>query len=790
MSLNRVWKLLLALIDGWIFHIRDRALETPREPFRLRRDSYPVERVRGFASNVESRMPIRTTGARVRPSRGLILLTAIVLPAGFLNVACGATPPALPTTVVHPTAATQPTPVAPAASQPAVLPGGDWIGFRGDASRSAVGLQGPTGNPILNWRFKAGGAVPNQIAIVGDVVYFASDEGSLHAVNRVTGAEIWKQELTSGTTTGPVVADGRIYLVDERGAVLALDPGTGGAVWESASHYDGATQLLSIGGSVYLGTGDGFLVALDAASGAEQWKVKLTPSGASVHNPAAADGFVYAGTAGAGFVAVDATTHQVVWTGDLHGDDAGTAGVNGGIAYIASGHDAPSGMLHAFDAKTGKALWVGPSPNLQTPTVSDRLAFSATRDGLVDAIDTATGTLRWSIQLTGKVRPMAVVGPTLFLAADQEQRVYAVEAATGNRLWQFDVDGSNDCCVAVAKGAVFVGTMTGSVYSIGGDGATIAAQPFASQATTATAAPTQAPFAALKVGVSWTTDIRRMGFAPFCQIAVEPKTGRIWAPEADGDRIAIFDRAGKLLEEWGSSGDGPGQFDFTRQNGDGYGTLAFAKDGSFFVLDVGNRRVQHFDAHRKLVGKWGGFGDGPGQYSDPVGIAVAADGTVWVLDDRRSVVEHYDATGKVLGSFDPFASVTSNDGANSLAIDGKGHLYISAVAPSRVLVFDAKGTMLRTVGEGRFSEQAGNMSIDASGRLFVSQGPERGSAPGVLVFGADGTPIGGFGNPGEEDSQLVFPGGTALDGRGGIYVEDSWPESNRLIRVELPAGVR
>ena len=732
-------------------------------------------------------MRTRTAGAAADSPRGPITIAALSLSILLGTGACSATPPPSPSAAAQSIgSATLPS----VSAAPQLAEGGDWNGFRGDASRSAVGLQGPTGNPVLNWQFKAGGAVPNQVAIVGDAAYFANDSGTLYAINWASGAKIWDQALKRGTTTGPVVADGRIYLVDEIGAVVALDPGSGSNLWESTSHYEGASQLISTDGSLYLGTGDGYLVAIDATSGAEPWKVKLTANGTSVHNPAAANGFVYAGTAGGGFVAVDTKTHQVAWTGDLHGDDTGTAVASGGIAYIATGADAPSGTLHAYDAKTGKHLWDGPSPKLQAPTIVEGIGFSATADGLVDAIDTTTGALRWSIQLTGKIRPMAVVGPTLFLDSDQEHRVYAVEAATGNRLWQFDVDGSNDCCVAVAKGAVFVGTMSGSVYSIGGDGATIAAQPFTNPAPSASAAPTQVPYAALKVGIGWTTDIRNMGFAPVCQIAVEPKTGRIWAPEAEGDKIAIFDATGKLLEQWGSSGEGLGQFDFTRQNGDGYGTLAFARDGSFFVLDVGNRRVQHFDAHRKLVGQWGGFGAGPGQYSDPVGIAVAADGSVWVLDDRRSVVEHYDATGKVLGSFDPFASMASNDGANSLAIDGKGNLYVSAVAPSNVLVFDAKGSLVRSIGEGQFNEQAGNMSIDAKGRLFVAQGSERGSAPGVLVFGADGTALGGFAPIGEGDDHVYFPGGIALDGKGGIYVEDSSPDSNRLVRFELPVSVR
>jgi len=78
----------------------------------------------------------------------------------------------------------------------------------------------------------------------------------------------------------------------------------------------------------------------------------------------------------------------------------------------------------------------------------------------------------------------------------------------------------------------------------------------------------------------------------------------------------------------------------------------------------------------------GSEGTGPGQFTDPIGIAVAADGSVWVLDNVRSVVEHFSPTGKVLGSFDPFATDPINNGANGLAIDATGNLYISGAQPS------------------------------------------------------------------------------------------------------------
>jgi hypothetical protein len=107
------------------------------------------------------------------------------------------------------------------------------------------------------------------------------------------------------------------------------------------------------------------------------------------------------------------------------------------------------------------------------------------------------------------------------------------------------------------------------------------------------------------------------------------------------------------------------------------------------------------------------------------------------------------------------------------------------VAPSTVFVFDPTGALLRVVGSGQFNEQPTHMAIDADGRLFVTQGAERGSTLGVLMFAPDGTLIGGFGPTGAGDGQLVFPAGIALDGAGGLYVEDSVPESARLIRLQL-----
>ena len=672
----------------------------------------------------------------------------------------------------------------------------DWPGFRGAADHAGIGTQGPVGRPKLAWQFHAGGEVLD-VAVAGDRVFFVAGDGHLYAVDRERGFLVWSVAVGDAPLTGPYAADGQLYVIDAAGHVRAFDQRDGRSAWTSTALDPGASRLIKAGGTLYFGTQNAAVVALDGATGAERWRL-LIPGATAVNTPAFADGLVYAGTVGGGYVAIDATSHRIVWTADTGTDVTGTAGVADGIAFIGSGTEATSGTLRAFDARTGQPRWTAADPLLQFPAVADGVAYTSTSFGRVEAIDTSSGATKWRIQLTGEVRAPVVSGGIVYLFAGNEHRVYAVDAATGGMLWHFDVDGYGRCCIAVARGAVYVGLDDGSVYAIGGDGTSVSPVPFESTAptpsapATATASesapPTRTALPTVAT-VDRTTDLRGRGFQPACQIAIDP-TGRIWAPEAETGKIAIFGPDGTLGTEWSAPADSAGPFDFTRDNGDGYGTLAFAEDGSFYVLDVGNKRVQAFDASRRFLRAWGDFGDRPAEYIDPVGIAVAPDGTVWVLDDRRSVVEHYRPDGTVIGSFDPFAADPFNDGANSLAIDSHGNLYVSMFGPAAILVFDPTGKPLRTVGEGIFHEQAGDMAIDAAGRIFVTQGPDRGTAPGVLVFDADGALIGGFGPEGTGDGQLAFPGGLALDGKGGLYVEDTLPASARLLHVEIRPPAR
>ena len=62
--------------------------------------------------------------------------------------------------------------------------------------------------------------------------------------------------------------------------------------------------------------------------------------------------------------------------------------------------------------------------------------------------------------------------------------------------------------------------------------------------------------------------------------------------------------------------------------------LSVGDDGTIYVLDTGNHRVQVFDQGGLLLASWGREGQGPGEFVSPGGIAIA-DGHVMVVDGGR-----------------------------------------------------------------------------------------------------------------------------------------------------------
>ncbi|MGE5277262.1 MAG: flippase activity-associated protein Agl23 [Acidobacteriota bacterium] len=192
-----------------------------------------------------------------------------------------------------------------------------------------------------------------------------------------------------------------------------------------------------------------------------------------------------------------------------------------------------------------------------------------------------------------------------------------------------------------------------------------------------------------------------------CGVAVDSE-GQVWVADTWNHRIARFSAEGQPL---GAFGD-PDRSLF------GPRSLVLSRD-ALFVADTGNKRIVRFDRNGKKTGEFGEAGSGPGQFVEPVGLAVDASGNLVVADTGNHRVQVIDPEGKFLRQF-PVDGWKDFYTEPYLAI-GPGDAVIATDAwAGRIAVYDAAGNLRKSFKAGTDLKQPTGIAVDAFGRLNVS----------------------------------------------------------------------
>jgi sugar lactone lactonase YvrE len=144
--------------------------------------------------------------------------------------------------------------------------------------------------------------------------------------------------------------------------------------------------------------------------------------------------------------------------------------------------------------------------------------------------------------------------------------------------------------------------------------------------------------------------------------------------ESSNARIVKFSKDGKFIKAWGKRGTAPGEFDTPHG-------LAFDSRGRLFVADRGNNRIQIFDRDGRYLEEWK-------QFSRPSGIYIDKNDVLYVADSesnsktnpgwKRGIRIGGAKEGKVTAFIpdpepDPEKVITS--AAEGVAADAEGNVY-------------------------------------------------------------------------------------------------------------------
>lgn len=345
--------------------------------------------------------------------------------------------------------------------------------FHGDVARTGVyATPGPTQLTGPKWIFKAGGPIVTSPAIAAGVVYIASLDGHLYAVDQATGKEKWNFKSRMPIASSPAVTGSAVYFVSSTGALAAIDIATGQPKWVFAAEFERKFEAKNLhgyppaaqtipdawdvftsspavaNGKVYFGSGDGNVYAVDATSGVLQWKF---PTQDVVHSsPAVVNNTVYIGSWDSHLYAIDAETGQLKWSFKSGEDPVihnqvgfqSSPAVVDGTVYIGC-RDA---HVYAIDAATGRKKWDYPTSKswvIGTPAVRDGTVYVGTSDSArFIALDAKTGRLRFNFDAKAYMFSSAALAGGLAYVGNHNGKLYAIDAKTGKLMWEFQTDAS------------------------------------------------------------------------------------------------------------------------------------------------------------------------------------------------------------------------------------------------------------------------------------------------------------------------------------------------------------
>jgi len=296
-------------------------------------------------------------------------------------------------------------------------------------------------NPLALFRDNSGTdkeSVGGGVTFDGGTLFVSSGLGAIAALDPSTGTEKWKYEARVPMHSAPVANNGRVFVISDDNELYAFNANTGEVLWTYQGIIESARMLTSpapavVDDVVVAPFSSGEIVALRVQNGGVLWQdslssnARLTPL-ASLNDissgPAVADGYVIA--------------------------------------------SAQSGVMSAFDFRTGQRIWRQPAGTLGIPLIVGDFVFAVTTEGQVVCLSKLDGSVVWLQQLDAFKNPEKrktrivwsgpiMAGGRLFMASSRGETV-TLNPQNGNIMNTGKVNGDVFVSPIIANETIYVVT--------------------------------------------------------------------------------------------------------------------------------------------------------------------------------------------------------------------------------------------------------------------------------------------------------------------------------------------
>jgi len=226
------------------------------------------------------------------------------------------------------------------------------------------------------------------------------------------------------------------------------------------------------------------------------------------------------------------------------------------------------------------------------------------------------------------------------------------------------------------------------------------------------------------------------------------------------------------IHQWGSFGIiEPNNFSYPQ-------FITVSDDGSIFVSDFGNKRIQKFSSSGEYVTDWGKSGKQAGEFYNPSGIAVGDD-AVFVTDRDLNRIQKFSLDGEFISMW---GKKGTGDGQflfpNGIVVSN-GLVYVVDTGNQRIQTFSTEGNFVSSfgssgLGDGQFLNVVG-IDADDYGNIYLT---DKGNAK-IEKFTADGEFVNSF--PFHFTHYVFSPEAIAIDPSGDMFVVNS--NNNRILHL-------
>jgi len=201
------------------------------------------------------------------------------------------------------------------------------------------------------------------------------------------------------------------------------------------------------------------------------------------------------------------------------------------------------------------------------------------------------------------------------------------------------------------------------------------------------------------------------GLADPCGVAVSEDGTIAVSDWGTSHQVKKYSPRGKLLSIVGNNiGNSNGQFAGPRG-------LVFSSDKLLYVVEGWNHRVQVFQRDDKFAFTFGSKGSDPGQFQNPVRIAIDTDSRVVVSDLHGNHISLFSHTGS-------FISRITCDGPCAITVSPDGHMIAGCqVGNSRIRIWNSTHQLVdkfakRGSQQGEFRGIKG-IAMNSVGTIYV-----------------------------------------------------------------------